>query len=289
MIHLNQKIKDKDYPTLEATVLDPYIDKYINSDINLYRVLLIHNNRYKVYSIIPEEVLESREGFFRYLPQQDPGYYHAYIGRENFTYKRREREFWLNMIEVCYNKHDRLYPFFGGQGIKVCERWLCYEYFVNDVTKHMQYPRYMYKDKSKYVIDFIPDKVKGIPANKIEFDLSNTHIVKFYSSTYKKALDLMQINTNHNVNDNNLYTPINVEKPTPLQTYVEAEYQVAINNGLGYTPNIPLENYVNFSIPLSFNATPVDRTPILPVYGFPEKKYFKYKDMVKVKKNKPGN
>lgn len=31
---------------------------------------------------------------------------------------------WYHMIDRCYNKNNDVYSYYGGRGIKVCERWL---------------------------------------------------------------------------------------------------------------------------------------------------------------------
>jgi len=41
---------------------------------------------------------------------------------------------WLNMIKRCYNKNSKDYQYYGKKGISVCERWLCFEYFIEDIS-----------------------------------------------------------------------------------------------------------------------------------------------------------
>lgn len=40
---------------------------------------------------------------------------------------------WRNMISRCLNKNDKDYHSYGELGVTVCDRWLCFENFVNDV------------------------------------------------------------------------------------------------------------------------------------------------------------
>lgn len=40
---------------------------------------------------------------------------------------------WLHMLSRCYNINDRLYPIYGGSGVTVCDRWLCFENFIVDL------------------------------------------------------------------------------------------------------------------------------------------------------------
>jgi hypothetical protein len=48
--------------------------------------------------------------------------------------KTREYATWCRIRERCYNPQYHSYKYYGGRGIKVCERWLeCFENFFEDV------------------------------------------------------------------------------------------------------------------------------------------------------------
>ena len=40
---------------------------------------------------------------------------------------------WYKMIDRCYNKDSKDYKYYGANGVKVCDRWLCFENYFNDV------------------------------------------------------------------------------------------------------------------------------------------------------------
>lgn len=41
---------------------------------------------------------------------------------------------WINMKDRCYNPNSNLYPYYGGRGITVCERWInSYDDFYSDM------------------------------------------------------------------------------------------------------------------------------------------------------------
>jgi thymidylate synthase len=42
---------------------------------------------------------------------------------------------WNGMISRCYNTSNDNYPYYGGKGVYVENRWLCFEYFLSDVDK----------------------------------------------------------------------------------------------------------------------------------------------------------
>jgi thymidylate synthase len=41
---------------------------------------------------------------------------------------------WTNMLDRCYNKDHMSYHNYGGKGVSVSNRWLCFEYFAEDVV-----------------------------------------------------------------------------------------------------------------------------------------------------------
>lgn len=42
---------------------------------------------------------------------------------------------WFAMIGRCYNPTHKSYPHYGAHGVKVCERWHRFDYFLEDVSK----------------------------------------------------------------------------------------------------------------------------------------------------------
>jgi thymidylate synthase len=45
------------------------------------------------------------------------------------------KNIWNGMISRCYNPSNDNYNYYGGKGVYVENRWLCFEYFLFDVTK----------------------------------------------------------------------------------------------------------------------------------------------------------
>jgi thymidylate synthase len=45
------------------------------------------------------------------------------------------KNIWNGMISRCYNPSNDNYIYYGGKGVYVENRWLCFEYFLSDVTK----------------------------------------------------------------------------------------------------------------------------------------------------------
>lgn len=47
--------------------------------------------------------------------------------------KSPEHRAWQQMLQRCRNPKHRAYPSYGGRGISVCDRWLTFENFFEDV------------------------------------------------------------------------------------------------------------------------------------------------------------
>jgi hypothetical protein len=53
-----------------------------------------------------------------------------------YTNNKIESSTWAGMKKRCYNKNTKSYKYYGGRGIKVCDRWLdSFENFLADMGK----------------------------------------------------------------------------------------------------------------------------------------------------------
>lgn len=48
-------------------------------------------------------------------------------------FKYKSYEVWRSMIARCRNKNNHAFKHYGGRGIKVCERWMMFENFIQDM------------------------------------------------------------------------------------------------------------------------------------------------------------
>jgi hypothetical protein len=58
-------------------------------------------------------------------------------------YTRREYNAWYCMVRRCYYPKDKSYKSYGAKGVRVCDRWLCLEYFLEDIQKLPNYKKFI--------------------------------------------------------------------------------------------------------------------------------------------------
>jgi hypothetical protein len=53
---------------------------------------------------------------------------HSRVGKTTVEYTA-----WQAMKDRCFNRNNRMFKYYGGRGITVCERWLSFENFYDDM------------------------------------------------------------------------------------------------------------------------------------------------------------
>lgn len=56
----------------------------------------------------------------------------GYLGNANHKNNMYIYRKWSKMISRCYNEKDKKYKNYGAIGVFVCDRWKCFEFFLND-------------------------------------------------------------------------------------------------------------------------------------------------------------
>lgn len=57
--------------------------------------------------------------------------------------KNRIYSLWHGMINRCYNAKSKYFSYYGGNGVTVCDRWLRYEYFLEDIKSLEGYEQWL--------------------------------------------------------------------------------------------------------------------------------------------------
>lgn len=82
-----------------------------------------------------------------------PIYYgKACVGLASISDNNKIFRVWRAMISRCYNEKNEIYKTYGNMGITVCDRWLCFEYFLEDLVSIRGFDWTLFKD-NKIVLD----------------------------------------------------------------------------------------------------------------------------------------
>lgn len=68
------------------------------------------------------------------------------LGDVRMVDHKKEYSIWSGMIERCYYKKCSRYPDYGGVGVAVCDRWLTFSNFVEDVKDIEGYDETLFKE-----------------------------------------------------------------------------------------------------------------------------------------------
>lgn len=71
---------------------------------------------------------------------------------ESYDNIRKFYNIWIGMISRCYNINSKAYNSYGAKGVKVCDRWLTFENFLEDIKYLMNYNE-LVKNPNMYELD----------------------------------------------------------------------------------------------------------------------------------------
>ena len=168
----------------------------------------------------------------------DLNYDPSYMGRASKSNHPREYRLWKNMIGVCYNYYDSSFPFIGAMGTKVCDRWLCFEYFMADITHIDGYKNFEDDYNNHYVIDIL-DKQKYInPCERI-YGPGLVKIKKFKHSDVCKYLNTPKTKPQYPCNQyaSAKYMRQMVPAYNLYMNRTGLNYRLDLNHATYYTPN----------------------------------------------------
>lgn len=71
----------------------------------------------------------------------------ACIGNVKKVDHAKEYDVWVRIISRCYNIKDKAYLNYGKNNVTVCDRWLCFEKFIEDLPSIDGYEDYIKKEE----------------------------------------------------------------------------------------------------------------------------------------------
>lgn len=115
----------------------------------------------------------------------------------------REYRIWNTMKRRCYNPSCDMYSSYGGRGIKVCDRWLGEDGFVNFYNDMGKRPvddngRVYQIDRIDTNSDYSPENCRWVPAIKNARNKRNnvTFLINGDLMCLKEVAELFRINRN---------------------------------------------------------------------------------------------
>lgn len=158
-----------------GTILDS--NKYGKFEI----VEIISSGRFKIKFLLTGFEKEISRSCMTKGEVRDP-YYPIYygvgcLGQVKAEDHKKELYIWRAMLYRCYDKNHSSYCLYGGKGVTLCKRWLCFENFLEDIPlikgydykkfkngeleldKDMSYVGIGNKEYSLQTCEFLPSKI----------------------------------------------------------------------------------------------------------------------------------
>lgn len=83
---------------------------------------------------------------------------------------------WTNMLQRCQDPNKSNYRYYGGRGIKVCDRWLDFENFYEDMGDR---PKDKTLDRKDNDGDYSPENCKWSTKKEQSLNTSQVHLIEF--------------------------------------------------------------------------------------------------------------
>lgn len=103
----------------------------------------------------------------------------AKIGKLTSEYKT-----WIGIKTRCYNLNNEKYPIYGGRGIKVCDKWLGEEGFINFLKDMGNKPSSNHSiDRINVNGNYCPENCKWSTRSEQQRNKTNTKFITFKGET----------------------------------------------------------------------------------------------------------
>ena len=126
----------------------------------------------------------------KYIPNlaYDP----TYLGEASKYEYPAYFKIWKDMVKRCYDCYDSVFPYIGGVGTTLCDRWRCFEYFVIDIKHMIGYAEAGDKIHNRpYIVDLYDIQKHIHPYNRVYAPgyvklkpFKSSDICKYYNKDY---------------------------------------------------------------------------------------------------------
>ena len=164
----------------------------------------------------------------------------GYLGNAK-NYTKKEYDIWYNMLKRSYCKECPDYINYGAKGVHVCTRWLCFEYFLEDLRKMENYDKLIAGEKYQLDKDTLqPDKEYGkvySPETCVLIPAYSNNAEIYRKNLDNKAVKYNGVYSNESVNENYIARIFLDGKNRNLGTYDKAIYAAAIRDEIAWMYN----------------------------------------------------
>lgn len=114
----------------------------------------------------------------------------GYRGKIDINNFKKEYRLWKDIIYRCYNPNSNLYCMYGGKGVRVHPKWLCFECFMYDLVNFANYASFRDAQKS-YELD-IDYKQNKVPMDQRVYGPDLTSLRPYYSTDVSRSHILLR-------------------------------------------------------------------------------------------------
>ncbi len=102
---------------------------------------------------------------------------------------------WCNMRSRCQNPKNNRYPWYGGKGIKVCERWGKFENFISDMGRP---PTDLHTiDRIDNEHDYCPENCRWATAEEQRRNRTDNHLLTYQGKTQPTFVWAKELNMSY--------------------------------------------------------------------------------------------
>ena len=108
--------------------------------------------------------------------------------KDNPLHCKKVYDIWYHMIERCYDEKCKSYKTYGAIGVRVDERWMCYENFLNDLPYVSGFREYINNQYITYNLD--KDLLQqNIPKSQRIYSKDTCCFISMYENLQLMAMD----------------------------------------------------------------------------------------------------
>ena len=205
-------------------------------------------------SIVPIDKIISG-ALAKYIP--DLNYGPTYLGTSDIYNHPIEYKIWTDIRDRCFDCKDKVFPYIGGVGTTLCDRWRCFEYFLADfkhINGYAEAKNNLFYNN--YIVDLYDMQKHIHPSNRIytpgyvklkpfkESDICKYYNLPFSNNNYPKDL----VTTTKYITGEIDIKETLFKRQTGMVVKLDLNSVYYYNNKIGYQPLVAMINpYLSYT------------------------------------------